>query len=73
MPPVGFEPTISILEWAKTVRVLDRADTAIGNKRNNALKPSKISLLIPERLHRCRSRHRMKIEHNVSHMRNIAT
>jgi hypothetical protein len=30
MPPVGFEPTISVLERAKTVRVLDRAATAIG-------------------------------------------
>jgi hypothetical protein len=25
MPPVGFEPTISVLEWAKTVHALDRA------------------------------------------------
>jgi hypothetical protein len=30
MPPVGFEPTISVLERAKTVRALDRAVTAIG-------------------------------------------
>jgi hypothetical protein len=30
MPPVGFEPTISVLERAKTVRALDRAATAIG-------------------------------------------
>jgi hypothetical protein len=30
MPPVGFEPTISVLELAKTVRALDRAATAIG-------------------------------------------
>jgi hypothetical protein len=28
---VGFEPTISVLERAKTVRALDRAATAIGN------------------------------------------
>jgi hypothetical protein len=26
MPPVGFEPTISVLERAKTVRVLDRTE-----------------------------------------------
>jgi hypothetical protein len=26
MPPVGFEPTISVLERAKTVRALDRLD-----------------------------------------------
>jgi hypothetical protein len=31
MPPVGFEPTISVLERAKTVRALDRAATAIGS------------------------------------------
>jgi hypothetical protein len=31
MPPMGFEPTISVLERAKTVRALDRAATAIGN------------------------------------------
>jgi hypothetical protein len=31
MPPVEFEPTISVLERAKTVRALDRAATAIGN------------------------------------------
>jgi hypothetical protein len=30
MPPVGFEPTISVLEQAKTVRALNRAATAIG-------------------------------------------
>jgi hypothetical protein len=27
---MGFEPTISVLERAKTVRALDRAATAIG-------------------------------------------
>jgi hypothetical protein len=31
---VGFEPTISVLEQAKTVRALDRAGTAIGNSLN---------------------------------------
>jgi hypothetical protein len=29
---VGFEPTISVLERAKTVRALDLAATAIGQK-----------------------------------------
>jgi hypothetical protein len=33
MPPVGFEPTISVLERAKTVRPLDRAATAIGYRQ----------------------------------------
>jgi hypothetical protein len=35
MPTVGFEPTISVLERAKTVRVLDRAATAIGYGMNS--------------------------------------
>jgi hypothetical protein len=30
---VGFEPTIAVLERAKTVRALDRAATAIGETR----------------------------------------
>jgi hypothetical protein len=30
MPSVGFEPTISAFERAKTVHVLDRAATVIG-------------------------------------------
>jgi hypothetical protein len=30
MPRVGFEPTISVLEWAKTVCTLDHAATMIG-------------------------------------------
>jgi hypothetical protein len=28
---MGFEPTISVLEWAKTVPASDRAATVIGN------------------------------------------
>jgi hypothetical protein len=31
---VGFEPTIPVLERAKTVRVLDRAATAMGGLVN---------------------------------------
>jgi hypothetical protein len=30
MPPVEFEPTISMLEWAKSVHALDRTATVIG-------------------------------------------
>jgi hypothetical protein len=30
MPRVGIEPTISVFETAKTVHVLDRAATVIG-------------------------------------------
>jgi hypothetical protein len=30
MPEVGFEPTIPVFEWAKTVHVLDRAASVIG-------------------------------------------
>jgi hypothetical protein len=32
---VGFEPTIAVLERAKTVRALDRSTTAIGFGENN--------------------------------------
>jgi hypothetical protein len=31
MPPIGFEPTISMLERAKTVHVLDCAATVTAN------------------------------------------
>jgi hypothetical protein len=34
---VGSEPTISVLERAKTVRALDRAATAIGNLYNELI------------------------------------
>jgi hypothetical protein len=30
---VGFEPTIAVLERAKTVRALNRSATAIGKKK----------------------------------------
>jgi hypothetical protein len=30
MPRVGFEPTIPVFDWAKTVRALDRATIVIG-------------------------------------------
>jgi hypothetical protein len=30
---VGFEPTIAVLERAKTVRALERSATAIGKRR----------------------------------------
>jgi hypothetical protein len=30
MSRVGFEPTVSVFEWAKTVHALDRAATVIG-------------------------------------------
>jgi hypothetical protein len=33
MPLEGFEPTISVLERAKTVRALDRAATAVGKPK----------------------------------------
>jgi hypothetical protein len=32
LPPVGFEPTISVLERAKTVHGLDLAVTVIGSQ-----------------------------------------
>jgi hypothetical protein len=30
MPAVGLEPTISVLEWGKTVHALGRAATVLG-------------------------------------------
>jgi hypothetical protein len=33
MPPLKLEPTVSVLERAKTVRALDRAATAIGTNK----------------------------------------
>jgi hypothetical protein len=33
MPSVGFEPTIPVFEWAKTVDDLDRAATVIDHER----------------------------------------
>jgi hypothetical protein len=35
MPRMGFEPTIPILEQAKTVYALDRAPTVIGLKKTH--------------------------------------
>jgi hypothetical protein len=37
---MGFEPTIAVLERAKTVRALDRSATAIGSNRNEYQKIS---------------------------------
>jgi hypothetical protein len=38
MPQVGFETTIPVFEWAKTVHALDRAATAIGTKKTTKWK-----------------------------------
>jgi hypothetical protein len=38
MPRVGFEPTISVFERAKTVHVLDRAATVFDINYRNILK-----------------------------------
>jgi hypothetical protein len=37
MPRMGFEPTLIVFEWAKTVHALDRAATVIG--RNGGISP----------------------------------
>jgi hypothetical protein len=44
MPRVGFEPTIPVLERAKTVRAFDRAATVIGKMKKcpNLILPSEI-------------------------------
>jgi hypothetical protein len=42
---VGFDPTIAVLEWAKTVRAVDRSATAIGfakYKQNNQVKEDEV-------------------------------
>jgi hypothetical protein len=50
---VGFEPTIPVLERAKTVHALDRAATAIGGRTDpsrwprGALYPQKLALISP--------------------------
>jgi hypothetical protein len=46
MPPVGFESTISMLERAKTVHVLDRAATVIGSCESVHLKVHGLCSLI---------------------------
>jgi hypothetical protein len=42
MPLVRFEPTVSVMERAKTVRALDRAATATG-KQKSALKTKSVN------------------------------
>jgi hypothetical protein len=37
MPQVGFESTIPVYEWAKTVHALDRVATVIGNEVYNRI------------------------------------
>jgi hypothetical protein len=34
MPQVGYEPTITVSEWAKTVHALYRSATVIGKHHN---------------------------------------
>jgi hypothetical protein len=41
MPPVGFDPTIPVLEQAKTVHALDRATTVIVGKHRWVIKKIK--------------------------------
>jgi hypothetical protein len=40
MPSVGFEPTISVSERAKTFHALDRAATVIDREISDCVKPS---------------------------------
>jgi hypothetical protein len=48
---VTFEPTISVLERAKTVRALDRAATAIGFFRDELEKAKYVSIMIDSSNH----------------------
>jgi hypothetical protein len=51
MPSMGFEPTISVLERAKTVRALDRAVTAIGLRSLAVRLPSVASIACCESIY----------------------
>jgi hypothetical protein len=51
MPPVGFQPTISVLERAKTVHALNRVATVIGRlwyreMKCLPLKPNKCECIV---------------------------
>jgi hypothetical protein len=45
MPPVGFEPMISVLKRAKTVHALDRTATMIGKRM--FIPVFEINILVP--------------------------
>jgi hypothetical protein len=45
MPQVGFQPTIPVLQRAKTVHALDRAVTVIGNFNFNFTLPNFLYLI----------------------------
>jgi hypothetical protein len=57
MPRVGFEPTITMFERAKTVHALDRAVTVIGKltiykSKNSPISPiNRRKLVVPQILH----------------------
>jgi hypothetical protein len=45
MPSVGFEPTITVFEWVKTVHALDHAATVIGYLPYDTYKISCLKML----------------------------
>jgi hypothetical protein len=52
MPPVRFEPTVSVLEPVKTVRALGRAATAIGLPINEEISAHRSTCVpVSARLH----------------------
>jgi hypothetical protein len=46
MPPVGFEPTIIVMEGSKTVRASDRATVVVGNLWVYTVLPLKIIIAL---------------------------
>jgi hypothetical protein len=40
MPGMGFEATVPLFEWYKTIRALERAATVIGGLSSNNVKYS---------------------------------
>jgi hypothetical protein len=50
MPPVEFEPTISVLERAKTVHVSDREATVIGTVPYHGTKYREMVRFMPRSL-----------------------
>jgi hypothetical protein len=49
MPPVGFDPAISVLKWAKAVHALDRSATVIGRAPRILTKLTNSVALVRER------------------------
>jgi hypothetical protein len=47
MPRVGFETTIPVFEWSKTVRALDRAAIGTGSSSSSSSSSSSKGKVVP--------------------------